>query len=158
MLAKVSPFWITWLRGEPPDVADERPPPVVVVLPVGLSGTLPVPEPEELPSSSRRMEALSPGGIVGLWPPRVDRPGRALGWPAAGVTLCTGPGLLALRSFSQSSGEPPLAAPAAGVGLPVVAPRPAVPEVAVPPSGSKMSPPFLGESPGATPLASAVWG
>src|SRR4051794_22214253 len=131
MLAKVSPFWITWLRGEPPDAGDERPPPVVVVLPVGLSGSAPVAEPEELPSLSRRLVALRPGGRLAL-SPRVDRPGGAFGWPAAGVTLWTGPGLLALRSFSQSSGEPPLAVPAAGVGLPVAEPRPVVPEVVAP--------------------------
>src|SRR6476469_9050851 len=103
MLAKVSPFWITWERGVPPDAGDERPPPPppplpVVVLPVGFNESAPFAEPGELPLPSlpplARSFATSPGGKPGLSPARPARPGRALG--AAGVTLWTGPGLLAL--------------------------------------------------------------
>src|SRR4051812_9618935 len=154
MLAKVSPFWITWERGVPPDAGDERPPPVVV-LPVGFNESAPFAKPGELPLPSLppgpRSLATSPGGKAGLSPARPARPGRALGGAGAGVTLWTGPGLLALRSFSQSSGEPPAAA---GAAAPAVEPWPGVAAEVVPPSGSKGSL-FLGESPGATPVASA---
>src|SRR3954453_1003067 len=152
MLAKVSPFWITWERGVPPDAGDERRPPVVVP-PGGFNESAPFAEPGELPLPSLtpgpRSLATSPGGKAGLSPARPARPGRAFDLPSAGVTLWMGPGLLAFRSFSQSSGDPPAAA---GAGAPVVEPWPGVAEV-VPPSGSKGA--FvLGKSPGATGVPS----
>src|SRR5689334_7431976 len=129
MLVKVSPVLMTWVRGV---AAEVRPPAPVFPLTVTGSVTF-APELRSLPLA--RLLAYRSGGKV-LSRPLADRPPGVVP-DCAGVMLRIGPGLLALRIFSQSSGVPPAAE--AGVAVPPLAAAPLWPAVPGVPSGSKGS-------------------